>query len=282
MKTRVGLVLLAAGLMTGQLAADDVLLKNGEEFEGVIAERDGAHVRIRLEFGELRIPADSVERIDSSRSALSVYLERRRALLEGGATALEWLELARWARSQDLGHSYREALLEAAGIDPGLEGLEAGMRKLGYVFEAELDRWIPYEEQMRRAGLVPHRGEWVRPEERAPESPPSDGGHRDIEQTLSRTVELLARAQLEREERESRRSTQVVASVPYGYPVAHFGGFFFAAPKRRSDDDTARSPVATPPAADLRTRPPGSLLPAGGANSGVRLRPPGSLIVSGR
>ena len=283
MNTRVALALLVAGLTTGTLAADDVVLTNGETFEGVIAEHEGDHVRIRLEFGELRLPASSVARIEDSRSALSDYLARRRALVARSGSAAEWLELARWARSRGLDHSHREALLEAAALDPHLDGLEPAMRLLGYVFDEELDLWIPYEEKMRRAGLVRAGTGWVRPAETRPEPEERDR----VEETLSRTVEILALAELERETRESResRSTAATGAIPYGFPVAHFGGYFVAAPTPVPGSDAGPAPSAPALPEDLFRRPPGSLLPVGGAgNHGVRLRQPGSLIptVSGR
>lgn len=280
MKLKVGLALLAAGLVTGAAAADDVLLTNGESFEGVIAEREGEHVRIRLEFGELRLPAASVARIDHASSALADYLEWRRRLRSEGGTAREWLELSRWARGRGLDHGSREALLEAASLDPHLDGLAPGMRDLDYVFEAALDRWIPYAEHMRRAGLVLHRGEWVRPESRAAEPAADRDPGRPVEEALARTVELLARAELERETRETRQATRPAPAVPYGFPVAHFPGWWLAPAAADPGDGPSAEPAPAAPALppDLFRRPPGSLLPVGGANSGSRIRQPGSLL----
>ncbi len=281
MSSRVGIALLAAGLMTGTAAADVVRLTNGESFEGVIAERQGDHVFIRLEFGELRLPAASVERIESSDSALTEYLKLRQALLVAEGTAKEWLELAQWARVRGLEHSYREALLEAAAIDPHLDGLAPGMRGLGFVLDEELDRWISYDEHMRRSGLVRHRGEWVSPEARAAESHSAEAERREMTQALSRTVELLALAQLERENRESRESRQTtqVGGAPYGYPVAYFGGGYFVPPKRHRDGHhRGHDPGTGTLPEELFRRQPGSLLPVGGANSGGRARQPGSLL----
>lgn len=274
MNCRTWLALLAAGLLAGAAVADDVHLTNGESFEGVIASREGDQVRIRLEFGELRLAAASVERIDSAESALGVYLKRRRGLLAGGANAPEWLELARWARSRGLEHGYRESLLEAATIDPSLPELEPGMRDLNYVYDAELDRWIPYAEHERR----------TRPATRSVESrearaPAED--HREVEETLSRTVELLALAQLERETRETRQASQTRSgpSVQYGFPVARFGGFFIPHAVGPVDTDPGEPEAAPAPTSfsDLARRPPGSLLPPRG-NSGARVRQPGSLL----
>ncbi len=271
MKPKVGLALLATGLMAGALAADDVLLTNGETFEGVIAERQGEHVRIRLEFGELRLPAASVARIERSESALGEYLERRQRLLDEGGTAQAWLELGRWARARSLSHGYREALLEAAALDPHLDQLAPGMRDLEYVLDAELDRWISYAEHLRREG--------PRPEPRAAE-PPRDPEADTVTEALSRTVELLALAQLERETRETRQTTRAAPTVPYGYPVAYFPGWWVPPPApgpgAELPDATAAPPPEPPP--DLFRRQPGSLLPVGGANSGTRFRQPGSLL----
>lgn len=282
MHARVGVALvLAAGLTAGVLVADDVLLANGESFEGVIARLDGEQVVIRLEFGELRVAAESVARIDATKSPLSEYLDRRKALIGDGGTAQEWLELARFACSAELRHSCREALLEAARVDPELEGLGPEMRAFGYDFDSELGRWIPYAERMRRAGLVLHLGQWVRPEERAAESQRAGEERREVEETLSRAVEILALAQLERETRateESRRTARAAPAVPYGFPVAHFGGYYFPPLRHPGGERPDATPAPGADYGDLIRRPPGSLLPPGGANSGVRLRPPGSLL----
>ncbi len=273
MRGKAWLAVFAAGLLAGAAVADDVHLKNGETFEGVIAEQVGESVRIRLEFGEIKLAASSVDRIERSESPLSGYLERRRDLRLAEATATQWLNLARWARGHDLDHGYRESLLTAASIDPHLDALRPGMRELGYVYEAELDRWISEAEYQRRHRPPPERRAAVEHES------PGERASREVEESLSRAVELLAAAQLEREAREteeSRQTTRTIGpSVTYGFPVAHFGGQLIVTQPEPSADGVA--PQA-PSLDDLARRTPGSLLPVGGANSGTRIRQPGSLI----
>ncbi len=282
MRSKVWLALLVAGFAAGGAGADDVHLTNGESFEGVIAERLDEHVVIRLEFGELKLPMSSVARIETSYSPLSDFLLRRRALRSRQASALEWLELARWSRSQDLPHGYRESLLEAAAIEPTLDQLAPSMRDLNYVFDAELDRWIPYAEHLRRTQPVPRQAEAASGQDRGTDARPASDDHREVEEALSRTVELLALAELARETRETQQTTAHVGpSVQHGFPVAHFPGGFFFGPVTQPTGDVPAEGEAQPipvTSQDLFRRPPGSLIPVGGANRGVRFRQPGSLL----
>jgi hypothetical protein len=264
---------LIAGLAFAVLApaahADDVFLANGESFEDVIATREGDRVRIRLAFGELLLPLESVERIEHARSPLDEFLERRAGLTEEGGSAQEWLELAEWARLRELEHSHREALLEAANLDPYLEGLRPGMRAIGYVLDESLDRWISYDAHMRAQGMVRSSGEWVRPEalraaaeeRRAPrEERP------DVEETLSRAVELLAMAELARETSRPAPQATPIYPVGYGFPVAYGGGWYLP-PKGR--DRVVHHPVSghvvrhpsNDVARELLRRQPGSVVP---------------------
>jgi len=156
--------LVVSALVTPALPAlaDDVHLTNGNTFEGVIATLDGDQVRIRLPHGEIALPASRVLRIDKHDSALEQYLARERALFSTDAGAAEWLELARWARSHDLGHSARESALRAARLNPRLEGLAEVLGDFGYLYDEEVGRWLSYDESMERRGYVFYQGAWVR------------------------------------------------------------------------------------------------------------------------
>jgi hypothetical protein len=274
MRTVFGLVLLAVGLLAGPVGADDVYLTNGESFEGVIAEREGDDLRVRLAFGELLLPMSSIERIEQARSPLDEFLERQATLASGGGSAAEWLELARWARARELRHSQREALLEAANMDPHLDGLRPGMRELGYVLDADLDRWISYDDHMRNRGMVRSNGEWVRPEalRAAAEERSEPREQRSaVEETLSRAVELLAMAEVARE--TSRPATQTTPYYPpaYGYPVAYVTGWHLPPSKRHAagrdrveSHPVTHSIVRQPSnaiARELLSRQPGSVVP---------------------
>jgi hypothetical protein len=162
------LFLLLISLTAVPVSADDVYLANGRKFEGVVAETTDSQVRIQMQGGILSLPRSQVLRVETGDSSLAGYLRRREALKKNpAASASDWLELARWARGQGLGQATREAALAAAVLEPKLEGLAPILRGYGYVLDAQLDRWLPYEESMRRKGFVLSSGQWITREEYA-------------------------------------------------------------------------------------------------------------------
>ncbi|MDH3254365.1 MAG: hypothetical protein OEM62_05175, partial [Acidobacteriota bacterium] len=178
--------MLAAGF-AGAARADDVYMKNGRVFEGVIVTAlDDEQIRIRLAFGELALAANLVARVVDSESDLERYLDRRRQLVESSASAGEWLELAKWARNRDLDHGFREAALTAAAQDPTMDELAPYLRSLGYVLDKAAGLWVPYSNLESKSARSPVRS----PEPQSAATPQSTEEH------LSRAVELLAAAQL--------------------------------------------------------------------------------------
>jgi hypothetical protein len=153
---------LALALVAAAAGADTVRLRNGRAYEGVIAEEVPGGVRIRLAFGHLVLPAEQVLAIEKSPSALAEFLARRAALeASPGATAADWIALARWSRGRELAQGTREAALAAADLDPRHAGLEPLLRPFGLVLDGGLGRWIPFDESMARKGLVRDEGEWI-------------------------------------------------------------------------------------------------------------------------
>src|SRR5689334_10634260 len=233
---------LAAGLLALAVAApalaDNVYLTNGKSFEGVVARVDDAHVRIQMPGGEIRLPRTSVERVEQGDSAFATYLERKRALGKHGSAA-EWLELARWASTNGLDQGAREAGLKAAQLDPHLAGLAPILRAQGYVYDRELDRYIPYADAMRRRGFVNSGGRWITREE-----------HQEQEAELRRAREesrlrqealaaaeatraasdaqlQLAELQLYQQQAAAADSTYPGYYAPYaGFTLGVFPGFF--------------------------------------------------------
>jgi len=161
------LPLLSLLLLTAVPAlADDVYLINGRKFEGVIAETAGSQVRIRMQGGTLSLPKDQVLRVEAGDSNLAEYLRRKEALKKNpGASAADWVELARWSRGKELDQGTREAALAAATLDPRAAGLAPLLRGYGYVLDPQLDRWVPYADSMRRRGYVLAGGQWLTHEE---------------------------------------------------------------------------------------------------------------------
>lgn len=285
-------VLLAAA---APAAADDVYLANGQVFEGVVARRDGDKVRIRLGHGEMGVPASWVVRIEASETPLAEYL-RRKAALAPGAPAGEWLELARWARSQGLPEGAREAALRAADLDPRLEGLAPILQAAGFVLDEERGAWVTEAQLMASRGYVRMGGTWVSAEalaerRRLDAEERAAAERRAREDRLDQVITLLALAQLQ-EAQEDRERAEVPAYTPYGAPllgapVAVFPGTFHPGrgahrpPRHRPPGDGHGRPPAHPPETShgsfsydaLAGRQPGSIIPLAqdpGAERGKR------------
>src|SRR4051794_7653653 len=135
--------------------ADNVYLANGRKFEDVMAETTGLQVRIHLEGGVLVLPKSQVLRVEAGDSNLGEYLRRKDALKKSPSTrAADWVELSRWTQSKQLDQATRESALAAAVLDPRAPGLAPLLRGFGYVLDEQLDRWVRYEDLMRRKGFV--------------------------------------------------------------------------------------------------------------------------------
>lgn len=170
-------LLLGTLLGAPPLLADDVYLKNGRSFENVVAEIGDTQVRVHMPGGVISLPRGSVERVTRADSSFAEYSRRKQELESrdrgaghadsAGRRAGDWLELARWARSKNLPQGTREAALAAAEINPREPGLAGLLRGFGYVYEASVDRWIPYDDAMRLHGFVQDGGTWISREEHA-------------------------------------------------------------------------------------------------------------------
>ncbi len=160
------LPLLLLSLVAVPLFADDVYLKNGRKFEGVIAETTDSQVHIQMQGGTLSLPKSQVLKVESGGSNLAEYLRRKEGLKKNpGTSAADWLELARWAQARSLQQAARESALAAATLDPNLNGLGPILRGFGYVLHDQVDGWILYAESMQRRGFVLSNGQWITREE---------------------------------------------------------------------------------------------------------------------
>lgn len=264
MRTR-PLLLLLLSLLAVPAFADDVYLTNGRKFEGVVAETTDSQVRIQMQGGTLSLPKSQVLRVETGDSSLAGYLRRREALRKDPtARASDWLELASWARGQGLGQATREAALAAAMLDPRLEGLAPILRSHGYVLDEQLDRWIPYEQSMRRQGFVLSNGEWITREEhairlRAREE--EDARRRALAEERARSARVdrlaaLTELTLARElARPAPPAYPFYGNPYYGTPVVVIPGFWIP------DHGSMPPPRRHKPDSSKFTHVPGSLIP---------------------
>ncbi len=271
MRHLAAVLLLATAAPAG---ADLVLLDNGNSFEGVVTEVTASQVRLRLAYGELTLPLSLVRRIERSATDLEEYFARADRLSDlEPAAAADWLELAGWATRRGIEHGAIQAAKTAARLDPHLEGLAPRMRALGYVLDEELDRWMPYEELMRRRGFLLLEGEWISADELAARDRAREAISRQREaaareERLAQAVELLALSQVERV-REPREAPPALVVPSYGYPVAVFPAGWFEPGHVRAVHDLPEEPPnhrqGPSVLEQLLRRQPGSVIP---------LRPP--------
>lgn len=260
-------------LLAAPSHADDVRLRNGKVFEGVIAEERGDTVLVRIPGGSLSLARASVREIVRSASPYAEYLDRVRALRAANAGAADWLALARWARDHELDTAVREAALEAAALEPKLAGLAPLLRGLGYELETSENRWLPLAEVMKRRGLVLADGRWMSRQEAVElarheaEEARLRRQARDAERVERAAAEArLAAAELELARAYAPPPTAAVVVVPSAFlwPVAVFPGF--PAPPLPFPDHPDRPRRHEPRprdsrSIDMRIRQPGSLFP---------------------
>jgi hypothetical protein len=276
MRLRLLCALLLVLLGRGPGFADTVYLTNGRSFEGVIAEVSDAAVRIQMPGGSLSLPRSHVLRVEKSESDFAEYLKRK-AVLQHNGEAGDWLKLARWAKSQGLEQGAREAALTAADLDPHVEGIAPFLRAYGYVLDAQLERWIPYADSMRRKGLVQWNGQWISREEHAARqrAQQEEAARQNAERAAFRAAQAtqaareaeLALAQMELQARLSEATT--AASVPYSVPLYVYPWYVPTLPTPRPCHHCGPQ---NPP------QPPGPVHRVQQDNRNTYLHVPGSLI----
>ena len=222
--------------------ADDVYLVNGRKFEDVMTETTDTQVRIHIQGGMVVLPKSQVLRVEAGDSNLAELLRRREALKKNpGATAADWVELARWAQSRKLDQATRESALTAAALDPHAPGLAPILRAYGYVLDEQMDRWVPYAEAMRSRGFVQVGNQWISHEEY------QERLRDQREEDARRRADRDERARAAREERMAAFTELMITreltqpnypSYPYapgpytawGEPVIYLPGFVVATP----------------------------------------------------
>lgn len=133
------------------LAADEVHLRNGAVFSGVVRE-DGARVRVEMDSGSMSFLKIDVREIVRSDDPLKEFETRRRSATDAKAS----YELALWARERGLTTRSQEQLRKVIELDPGHEGARKllGFEKLG-------ERWLEGDELLAARGLIRHNGRWL-------------------------------------------------------------------------------------------------------------------------
>ena len=151
---RLGTFILATALaLASHASADRVHLVSGSVIEGH-AVRQGDKVVVQVESGEVALPADAVERIESGPSDVQRVEGMYAKLRPGDVQGL--LRLANYCRDHDM-PSLEHRMLERV-IDVAADNPEARER-LGYVRTPS--GWVKHEDQLRAQGMVQYEGQWM-------------------------------------------------------------------------------------------------------------------------
>jgi hypothetical protein len=226
-----GLLLLLTAL---PVFADNVYLANGRKFEEVMAETTATQVRIHIQGGVLVLPKSQVLRVEAGDSNLGEFLRRRDALKKSPtARASDWVELARWAQSKQLDQATRESALAAAVLDPRAPGLAPILRGFGYALDEQTDRWVRYDDLMRRKGFVQANGQWLTRDEfqaRALAQADEAAQRRADRQERAREARderlaVLTELALTRELTQPAQPPYLGPYAPWGEPVIFLPGF---------------------------------------------------------
>jgi len=131
--------------------ADEVVLRNGSSFTGLVRE-EGDRIVVEMDFGTMTFKKVDVRSVSKGNDPYSEFETRSKA-----ATDIKgMLELAGWARGKGLGTKAMELYRRILTLDPD----QADARKaLGY--EKFNGQWLTNDELMMARGFVKVNGRWL-------------------------------------------------------------------------------------------------------------------------
>ncbi len=165
--------------------ADEVVLRNGATFQGVVRE-DGDRVVLVVDFGTVSFKRSEIKSIVRSASPITELEDKVKAAKD----AAGYYEAGLWARDRGLATRAGEIFEKALALDPD----HAGARKAaGYEFFE--GRWLRGDDLRTAQGYVKVGREWLKRE--TAEKLKEDEKQLLIEQERNATAERLA--QVDRE-----------------------------------------------------------------------------------
>jgi hypothetical protein len=267
MKRVLGLLLLLAA----PAAADEVVLRNGSVFRGLVVEA-GDRVSVEMDYGTMSFRKVDVREIRRTDDPLK-DLEKK---VETAQTPKQIFEAALWARDKGLIGKSNELCEKILLLEPNHEGAR---KALGY--ERHEAQWLRGDDLMVARGFVRHEGKWLRREtaERLLAQESIEAIEFERQQTVRRAAEAdreieLEKIALERERIEAERERDrrnpwwrggfgplgpsVIILPGACGPSAHpgYGPGRTLPPAVDRTYPSWTSPVLTPPATTTRGGPP--------------------------
>lgn len=147
-----------AALVVAALAsaawADEVVLRTGQKIVG-IAREEGDRILVEVPLGTIGFAKSDVVSITPGRTVLHEYRDKADACA-ASKKALDFVELARWARQNGLTRFVRANLEKALELDPSNE---FARRDLGYTLYK--GKWMTEEEVRKEQGFMWFEGRWM-------------------------------------------------------------------------------------------------------------------------
>jgi hypothetical protein len=183
-------VLLSLGMVSAALA-DEVVLRNGSSFSGIVRE-EGDRVIVEMDYGTMTFKKVDVRSISRGNDVLNQFQEK-----SAKATDVKsMMEVAAWARDNGLAGRALEIYRKVIVLDPD----QADARKaLG--FEKVNGQWLTGDDLMTARGFVKVNGRWMN----------KDTADRILEQETQTRIESdrLAQARREADQRHVEEMTKI-------------------------------------------------------------------------
>jgi hypothetical protein len=183
--------LLVSMALASTALADEVVLKNGSAFSGIVRE-EGDRVVVEMDYGTMTFKKVDVRSISRGDDVLSQFQEKARKATD----VKSMMELATWARDKGLAGRATDLYRKVIALDAD----QAEARKaLGY--EKFNGQWLSGDELMTARGFVKISGRWLS----------KDTADRILEQDAQARIESerVALAKRELEQRHIEEMTKI-------------------------------------------------------------------------
>lgn len=138
-------------LLASAALADEVVLRNGSVFSGIVRE-EGDRVVVEMDFGTMSFKRIDVKSITKGKDPVTEFSEK----LNAATDVKSMLELAAWAKEKGLGARTTDLYRRILTLDPD----QAEARKqLGY--EKVNGQWLQGDDLMVARGFVKVNGKWL-------------------------------------------------------------------------------------------------------------------------
>lgn len=211
---------MAAAALSLPASADEVVLRNGAVFGGIVRE-DGEKVVLEIDCGTMTFRRSEVREVRRTEDPLK-ELDRKASEVKD---APGYYELGRWARKNGLTTRANELFQKAVALDPDHEGA-----RLALGHQKHEGRWLAEDEAMAARGYVRHEGRWLKRE--TVEFLEEQANRARMEADRQAAAERIARMKREVEMERLALEREKIERNCWRFGIPWWGGFSVAYPLR--------------------------------------------------